>query len=257
MAIADDARHTRGGQLRQRLARFGGEHHRQVVVGAQFAGRRDDRAHEQLLETSRHRRRRRGGRRRTPPARAPEGRRRARPSAREQPVDRGPRDAGLGGDVVDDTLANPNRSQHALVGIEDPVFQCDVAMPETVRRNLSHRQAISRVGRSTDDDSSAAHGRHGRAASDTSQHRPRRSHASARPSLAALPSPPRPPPPRDGTSAPPPCRTSAEPAGRRHGRHAATTGPVGTIPDPAACAEGLTLEDGVLTVATGEPAFPP
>jgi polar amino acid transport system substrate-binding protein len=32
---------------------------------------------------------------------------------------------------------------------------------------------------------------------------------------------------------------------------------VGTIPDPAACAEGLTLEEGVLTVATGEPAFPP
>jgi polar amino acid transport system substrate-binding protein len=31
----------------------------------------------------------------------------------------------------------------------------------------------------------------------------------------------------------------------------------GTIPDPAACAEGLTLEEGVLTVATGEPAFPP
>ena len=36
-----------------------------------------------------------------------------------------------------------------------------------------------------------------------------------------------------------------------------TTAPVGTIPDPAACAEGLTLDDGVLTVATGEPAFPP
>jgi polar amino acid transport system substrate-binding protein len=31
----------------------------------------------------------------------------------------------------------------------------------------------------------------------------------------------------------------------------------GTIPDPAECAAGLTLEDGVLTVATGEPAFPP
>ncbi len=38
---------------------------------------------------------------------------------------------------------------------------------------------------------------------------------------------------------------------------AETTVPVGTIPDPAACAEGLTLEEGVLTVATGEPAFPP
>jgi polar amino acid transport system substrate-binding protein len=32
---------------------------------------------------------------------------------------------------------------------------------------------------------------------------------------------------------------------------------VGTIPDPAACAEGLTLEEGVLTIATGEPTFPP
>ena len=42
---------------------------------------------------------------------------------------------------------------------------------------------------------------------------------------------------------------------RRRSRR--TTGPVGTIPDPAACAEGLTLEEGVLTVATGEPAFPP
>lgn len=31
----------------------------------------------------------------------------------------------------------------------------------------------------------------------------------------------------------------------------------GTIPDPAECAAGLTLDEGVLTVATGEPAFPP
>jgi len=31
----------------------------------------------------------------------------------------------------------------------------------------------------------------------------------------------------------------------------------GTIPDPAECAVGLTLEEGVLTVATGEPAFEP
>jgi polar amino acid transport system substrate-binding protein len=46
----------------------------------------------------------------------------------------------------------------------------------------------------------------------------------------------------------------SEPAGTDA---ADTTVPVGTIPDPAACAEGLTLEEGVLTVATGEPAFPP
>ena len=38
---------------------------------------------------------------------------------------------------------------------------------------------------------------------------------------------------------------------------AETSIPVGTMPDPAACAEGLTLDEGVLTVATGEPAFPP
>jgi polar amino acid transport system substrate-binding protein len=38
---------------------------------------------------------------------------------------------------------------------------------------------------------------------------------------------------------------------------AETSVPVGTIPDPAACAEGLTLEEGLLTVATGDPAFPP
>jgi polar amino acid transport system substrate-binding protein len=36
-----------------------------------------------------------------------------------------------------------------------------------------------------------------------------------------------------------------------------TTISVGTTPDPAACAEGLTLEDDVLTIATGEPAFEP
>lgn len=36
-----------------------------------------------------------------------------------------------------------------------------------------------------------------------------------------------------------------------------STAPVGTIPDPTECAAGLTLEEGVLTVATGEPAFPP
>jgi polar amino acid transport system substrate-binding protein len=50
----------------------------------------------------------------------------------------------------------------------------------------------------------------------------------------------------DATSVPP-----TEPAG------ADTTVSIGTIPDPAACAEGLTLEDGVLTIATGEPTFPP
>ena len=31
----------------------------------------------------------------------------------------------------------------------------------------------------------------------------------------------------------------------------------GTIPDPAECAAGLTLDDGTLTIATGDPAFPP
>lgn len=36
-----------------------------------------------------------------------------------------------------------------------------------------------------------------------------------------------------------------------------STEPVGTIPDPAECAEGLTLEEDVLTIATGEPAFEP
>lgn len=41
------------------------------------------------------------------------------------------------------------------------------------------------------------------------------------------------------------------------GTAAGSTEPAETIPDPAACAEGLTLEDGVLTVATSEPAFPP
>jgi polar amino acid transport system substrate-binding protein len=49
----------------------------------------------------------------------------------------------------------------------------------------------------------------------------------------------------------PPETTGAE------GTAAGSTEPAGTIPDPAACAEGLTLEEGVLTVATGEPAFPP
>lgn len=38
---------------------------------------------------------------------------------------------------------------------------------------------------------------------------------------------------------------------------AAGTAIEGSIPDPAECAEGLTIEEGVLTVATSEPAFPP
>lgn len=38
---------------------------------------------------------------------------------------------------------------------------------------------------------------------------------------------------------------------------AGSTMPEGTVPDPAECAAGLTLEEGVITIATGEPAFPP
>jgi polar amino acid transport system substrate-binding protein len=49
----------------------------------------------------------------------------------------------------------------------------------------------------------------------------------------------------------PPETTGAE------GTAVGSTEPAGTIPDPATCAEGLTLDEGVLTVATGEPAFPP
>jgi polar amino acid transport system substrate-binding protein len=49
---------------------------------------------------------------------------------------------------------------------------------------------------------------------------------------------------------------STEPAGTAPAATESSASP-GTIPDPAACAEGLTLEEGVLTVATGEPAFPP
>jgi polar amino acid transport system substrate-binding protein len=47
------------------------------------------------------------------------------------------------------------------------------------------------------------------------------------------------------STAPP---TSPEPSGAES---------LGTIPDPAACAEGLTLNDGELVIATGDPAFPP
>lgn len=36
------------------------------------------------------------------------------------------------------------------------------------------------------------------------------------------------------------------------------TAPVGTVPDPAECMAGVeTVNDGVLTIATGEPAYPP
>lgn len=48
----------------------------------------------------------------------------------------------------------------------------------------------------------------------------------------------------------PPATTAAEGS-------SAGSEPAETIPDPAACAEGLTLDDGVLTVATGEPGYPP
>ncbi len=81
--VVDDPRHTGGGQLGQRLARLGGEHHGEVMVGAQLAGRRDDGANEQLLERVRLPRPRPAGRRRTPPARAPAGRRGARPCRRD------------------------------------------------------------------------------------------------------------------------------------------------------------------------------
>lgn len=37
----------------------------------------------------------------------------------------------------------------------------------------------------------------------------------------------------------------------------ADSAPVGSTADPAACAEGLTLNDGVLTVATGDPGYYP
>ena len=46
----DDPGHAGGRQLRQRLARFGGEHHGEVVVGTQLTGGADDGAHEELVE---------------------------------------------------------------------------------------------------------------------------------------------------------------------------------------------------------------
>jgi len=55
------------------------------------------------------------------------------------------------------------------------------------------------------------------------------------------------------TTEPPEPTDSTAPAGTAAG----SSVPAGTIPDPAECAAGLTLKDGVLTVATGEPAFPP
>ena len=70
----------------------------------------------------------------------------------------------------------------------------------------------------------------------------------------------RPPPPRprrrtDADRRPTAEATAAErPPRRIRGR---IDGTEGTIPDPAECAAGLTLDEGVLTVATGEPAFPP
>ncbi len=69
---------------------------------------------------------------------------------------------------------------------------------------------------------------------------------------SATTEPPEPTPPAESeaeTTAPE-GTAAAESAG-------ASTAPEGTIPDPAECAAGLTLEEGVLTVATAEPAFPP
>jgi polar amino acid transport system substrate-binding protein len=63
--------------------------------------------------------------------------------------------------------------------------------------------------------------------------------------------------PSAGASTVPPIEPAGtEPAGTEPAATESSASP-GTIPDPAACAEGLTLEEGVLTVATGEPAFPP
>lgn len=64
--------------------------------------------------------------------------------------------------------------------------------------------------------------------------------------------------PPDTTGAPDAEAVGTEAAGTdAAGTDEASTEPAGTIPDPAECAAGLTLEDDVLTVATGEPAFPP
>jgi polar amino acid transport system substrate-binding protein len=60
-----------------------------------------------------------------------------------------------------------------------------------------------------------------------------------------------------GATTVPPTEPAATAAATESTPGAETTVPVGTIPDPAACAEGLTLEEGTLTIATGEPAFPP
>ncbi|HEX6656427.1 MAG TPA: ABC transporter substrate-binding protein [Ilumatobacter sp.] len=58
------------------------------------------------------------------------------------------------------------------------------------------------------------------------------------------------------TDAPPPADTSDDTSGDT-GAPAATAAPAGTDAAGLACADGKTLVDGELTIATGEPAFPP
>ena len=94
------------GELAQRLAGLGREHQREVLVGAQLAGRRDDGAHEQVLE--------RVGALDLGAQDGEEVLELADPqrleqhvlAAGEQPVDRRPRHARFGGDVVDRDLGD-------------------------------------------------------------------------------------------------------------------------------------------------------
>ena len=46
----DRARQALDGELAEHLARLGTEHDRQVLVGTQFAGRRDDQPNDEVLE---------------------------------------------------------------------------------------------------------------------------------------------------------------------------------------------------------------
>jgi len=119
---ADDPRQAGDGELVGGLARLGGEHQCEVIVGAQLDGGLHDAAHEQVLEADcvvdvgaepgqellgvTH----------------PQGVEEHVLAAGEQPVQRRSGHAGVGGDVVDRDLAHAPLLATPLGGVEHGVL---------------------------------------------------------------------------------------------------------------------------------------
>ena len=136
---ADDPGQALHGELAQRVAGLGGEHHGEVLVGAQVPSREHDRAHEDLLEVVDAEQLLGEPREEVLELADPQRVEQHVLAAREHPIQGRPRHARLGGDVVDGHLldapslaARLGGVEHARLGVPHEV--------ETVRRFPSHCQ---------------------------------------------------------------------------------------------------------------------